>query len=98
MIFKHARCPVCKLKVSFLWNYFSIIQTPYTCPNCKTRFKWHSISRVYVGIAVVIMFSIYHILDAYTEFPFYMSLIIGFIPAQLIFMLFPKKVKIICKE
>jgi len=98
MIFKHARCPVCKRKVSYLWNYFSIIQTPYICPNCKTKFKWHPISRLYVGIATVIMFSIYYTLDTYTGYPFYISLIIGFIPAQIIFMLFPKKVKIISKD
>ena len=90
MGFKRAQCPVCKQKVSILWNYFSIRQTPYTCPNCKTKFKWHPIMCLYAGIGGLIMFAIFYLIKDYVGSP-YLALIIGFIPAQIVFMLFTKE-------
>ena len=97
MGFKRIKCPVCGQKVSFFWNYFSFPHMIYTCSNCKTRIKWHQIIRLYNVICGIIMFSIFHILKNYITPP-YIALIIAFIPAYIIFLIIPKKVKTINKD
>ena len=99
MVFKRLKCPVCGQKVSFFWNYFSFPPIAFTCSNCKTKIKWRQIFRFYSLISGIIMFSIFFIIKDYIGSP-YLALIIGFIPAQIFFLLILQKVKIIskCKE
>lgn len=97
MSFNRIKCPNCGKKVSYFWNYFSLPHMIYTCTNCKIKIKWHPIIRLYNLICGIIMFSIFFILRNYLESP-YLSLIIAFIPAQIIFLIIPKKIKIINKN
>ena len=94
MIFQHAQCPVCNRKVSFFWNYFSMRFMNYTCTNCSTKIKWHPIMGLYAGIGGLIMFAVFFLIKDYVGSP-YLALIIGFGYGQLVFMLLPKKVKIV---
>ncbi len=97
MGFKRLKCPVCGQKVSFLWNYLSTPFKIYTCSNCKTRIKWHPIIILYNLIFGIIFLSIFFILKNYITSP-YIALIIGFIPAYIIYLIVPKKVKPIIKD
>lgn len=97
MVFKRLKCPVCEQKVSFFWNYLSMPFKIHTCSICKTRIKWHPIIMLYNLISGIIMFSIFFIIRDYIGSQ-YLALIIGFIPAYVIFLLIPKKVKIIGKS
>jgi DNA-directed RNA polymerase subunit RPC12/RpoP len=97
MGFKRLKCPVCGQKVSFFWNYFSFPPIVYTCSNCKTRIKWRQIIRLYSLISGIIMFSIFFIIRDYIGSP-YIALIIGFIPAQIFFLIILQKVKPIIKD
>jgi hypothetical protein len=92
MVFKRLKCPVCGQKVSFLWNYFSFPPIAFTCSNCKTKIKWRQIFKLYSLISGIIMFSIFFIIRNYFKSPF-SALIIGFIPAQILFMIVVQKVK-----
>ena len=96
MGFKRIKCPVCGQKVSFFWNYF-ISRRIYTCSNCKTRIKWHPIMGLYSVIFGIIMLSIFFILENYITPP-YIAMIIAAIPAYIIFLIIPKKVKTINKD
>jgi DNA-directed RNA polymerase subunit RPC12/RpoP len=96
MGFKRIKCPICGQKVSFFWNYF-ISRMIYTCSNCKTRIQWHPIVGLYSVIFGIIMFSIFFILKNYITPP-YIAMIIASIPAYIIFLIIPKKVKTINKD
>ena len=96
MVFKRLKCPVCGQKVSFFWNYFSFPPIAFTCSNCKTKIKWRQIFRLYSLISGIIMFSIFFIIRDYIRSP-YIAIIIGFIPAQIFFLIILQKVKIISK-
>ncbi len=96
MGFKRLKCPVCGQKVSFFWNYFSVTFQTYICSNCKTKIKWHPIIRLYNLIFGIIFLSIFFIIRDYIGSPF-IALIIAFIPPYIIYLLIPKKVKIISK-
>ena len=92
MIFKRIKCPVCGQKVSFFWNYFSLRYMKYTCPSCETRIRWKPIVGLYSLIGGIIMFSVFFIIRDYLKSP-YLALIIGYIPAQILFMIIVQKVK-----
>jgi len=96
MGFKRIKCPVCGQKVSFFWNYLSTPFKTYTCSDCKTIIKWHPIRMLYNLIFGIIFLSIFFILKNYITSPF-IAIIIAFIPPYVIFLLIPKKVKIIDK-
>ena len=97
MSFKRLKCPVCGQKVSFLWNYLSMTFQTCTCSDCKTRIKWHKIIMLYNLIFGIIFLSIFLILKNYITSPF-IALIIAFIPPYIIYLLIPKKVKVINKD
>lgn len=97
MGFKCIKCPICGQKVSFFWCYFSTPFKIYTCSNCKTRIKWHPIIILYNLIFGIIFLSIFFILKNYITSP-YIAIIIAFIPAYIIYLIIPKKVKIIGKK
>lgn len=96
MGFKRLKCPVCGQKVSFFWNYLSMTFQTYICSNCKTRIKWHPIMRLYNFILAIIMFSIFLILRNYIRSEY--ALLIALILINIIFLIIPKKVKIINKD
>ena len=97
MGFKRLKCPVCRQKVSFFWHYLSTPLKIYTCSNCKTRIKWHPIILLYNLIFGIIFVSILFILKNYITSPF-IAPIIAFIPAYIIYLIIPKKIKTINKD
>jgi len=96
MYFKRVNCPVCGQKVSNFWFYFWIPNTKHTCPNCKTKIKWHPIIRLHGLVFAICMIGGFYLLKDYLEPP-YIGGIIGSIIGLIIYMLIPKKVKIISK-
>jgi len=94
MVFKSIKCPVCGQKVSLFWYYLSTPFNSNTCSNCKTRIKWHPIIMLYNLIFGIIFLSIFFILKNYITSQ-YIAIIIAFIPAYIIYLNIPKKVKII---
>ena len=97
MVFHRLKCPVCDQKVSFFWNFLSTPFKIHTCSNCKTKIKWHPIILFYNLTFGIIFLLIFFILKDYILFP-YLALIIAFIPVYIIFLLIPKKVKVIDKS
>ena len=96
MYFKRVNCPVCGQKVSNFWFYFWIPNTKHTCPNCKTRIKWHPIIRLHGLVFGIIMMGGYYLLKDFFEPP-YIAFIISTLVGIIVYILIPKKVKIISK-
>ena len=96
MGFKRINCPVCEQKVSHFWYYSTIIDLVHTCSNCNTKIKLHSINRLFSVICGGIMFGLFFLIKDYFEQPIIAVIIAGVI-GLIIYMLLPKKVKIISR-
>lgn len=94
MKIKRLKCPVCGKKVSFFWNYFSLVNQIYTCSGCKSKVGWYRIIHLYSFLCGLLMFLLFFILINFIHSP-YLALIIAFIPAQIAFMMIPKRIRLI---
>jgi maltodextrin utilization protein YvdJ len=94
MGFKRLRCPVCGHRVSFWWNFFSLANAEHSCSYCKSRLGWYPMIWLYSFLCGLLMIAIFIGLSNMSEFPF-ISLILAFFLAQIIFMLTPKRIKLI---
>jgi len=90
MIFKYAECPECNKKLSFWGKHFSILQTSYNCSHCNLKIKWNSIIGLYLLIGCLIWISIFFLIKDLIDSP-YLAILIGFILAHIVLMLFPKR-------
>lgn len=96
MSFKLTKCPVCDQKITNFWYYLWMPNKTVICPNCKTKIKWHPIVRLYGLIFAIIMVGGFYLLKDYFD-PSYIAGIISVIVATVVYILIPKKIKIIKK-
>ena len=94
MSIKRLKCPVCGHKVSFFWNYFSLANKTHTCSNCKSQMGWYHIVGVYSFLCGILMFILFFIFVKFINSP-YLALILAFIPAQILFMFIPRRIRMI---
>jgi DNA-directed RNA polymerase subunit RPC12/RpoP len=97
MCFKKIACPNCGQKVSNFWFYFWMPNMAHTCSNCGTRIKWHPIIRLHGLVFGIIMMGGYFLLKDFFE-PSYIAFVISVVVGIIVYILIPKKVKVISKD